>query len=82
MRKGITNVYGTLWFADDAASSALMSKFIQNLVLQSDHPDAVAAFSSAQRELVTKAKAGEKVIPDTEMPYHPFFWAVGAIFGK
>ena len=82
MRKGITNVYGTLWFADDAASSTLMSKFIQNLVLQSDNPDAVAAFSSAQRELVTKAKAGEKVIPDTEMPYHPFFWAVGAIFGK
>ena len=82
MRKGITNVYGTFWFADDASSAVLMSNFIQNLVAHGEHPDAVVAFSAAQRAFVTQAKAGEKVIPDTAMPYHPCFWAVGAIFGK
>ena len=82
MSRGIHNVFGTLWFADDKITSELMSRFITNLVEQGNSPDAVGAFSSAQREIVTMGKRGEQVVEGYSMPQHPYLWAVGAIFGK
>lgn len=80
MRRGVSNVYGTLWFADDASSSKLMADFASNLVAQGDHPDAVAAFTKAQRDFVKEGKEGKG--PAAPFSHHPFFWAVGAMFGK
>lgn len=82
MRKGISNIYGTLWFADDTISAKLMSDFVDNLVSQGDNPDAVAAFNAAQRTLVSDGKAGRPVAQGYDFPHHPFLWAVGAVFGK
>lgn len=81
MKQGIRNLYGTFWFADDNSSSFLMSSFMRNLVKQGDKPDAVAAFSAAQREIVVNAKNGKNIIPKCDLPGHPFYWAVGGIFG-
>lgn len=82
MRKGIQNVYGTLWFADDKISSILMTKFLKKLVEQGDKPDAVAAYSHAQRSIVIAGKKQEHVADGYNYPQHPYLWAVGAIFGK
>lgn len=82
MSRGISNVFGTLWFAEDTISAVLMSKFVTKLVEQGNTPDAVAAYSSAQRDIVTMGKRGEQVAKGFDMPQHPYLWAVGAIFGK
>ena len=82
MRKGVQNVYGTLWFADDTISSILMTKFLHNLVEQGDNPDAVSAYSHAQRSIVISGKKGEHIADGYNYPQHPYLWAVGAMFGK
>lgn len=81
MRKGISNVYGTLWFVDDSMSSEIMTRFISILVEQGEDTDAVAAYSEAQRSIVRDAKL-HKDIKGFPYPQHPFLWAAGAIFGK
>lgn len=81
MRKGVLNVFGTLWFADDEMSSIIMTKFMYNLIEQGENTDAVSAFSSAQRSIVVDAKNNKK-IGSFSIPHHPFLWAVGAVFGK
>src|SRR5574344_1328201 len=81
MRRGIRNVYGTMWFADDAASSYLMSNFSTNLAAQTDKKDAVKAFNDAQRSYISACKSGNKPI-DVYTPIHPYYWSVGAMFGK
>ncbi len=81
MRRGVQNVYGTFWFADDEASSDLMSDFSSNFFDPSNHMDAVSAFNAAQRKIVSAAKNdGKKYGSYSAM--HPFFWAVGGMFGK
>ena len=83
MRRKVNNVYGTLWFANDDASSYLMSHFIEKLVNQGEHQDAVAAFSETQRQYIKESREGKKPLGnDYPVPLHPFFWAVGALFGK
>ena len=83
MRRKVNNVYGTLWFADDAASAYLMSHFMKKLVNQGEHQDAVAAFSETQRQYIKESKEGKKPLgEDYPVPLHPYFWAVGALFGK
>lgn len=59
MRRKVNNVYGTLWFADDAASAYLMSHFMKKLVNQGEHQDAVAAFSETQRQYIKESKEGK-----------------------
>lgn len=83
MRRGINNVYGTLWFASDAASYYLMTEFMRQLYSNDEKKDAVSAFASAQRSYIAESKAGKQVLgSDYDKPLHPFYWAVGGIFGK
>jgi CHAT domain-containing protein len=89
MRRGINNVYGTLWFADDMASAYLLSHTIETIMKQEDKQDAVVAFSEAQRLYIDTCKKGKKPMVNVEIPeysrvnqLHPYYWAVGAIFGK
>jgi len=93
IRRGVTNVYGTLWFAEDAASFYIGSNLIKNLSSQpTDKLDIVSAYSQVLRQYISESKTGR--IPLNDSPYnaapplkhnqslHPFFWAVGAIFGR
>lgn len=83
MRKGVDNVYGTLWFVDDDMSSELLTRFMTNLNQKEQYPDAVSAFNQAQRSIILDSEAGTTVVADYyEIPAHPFFWAPGAMFGK
>lgn len=83
MRRKVNNVYGTLWFANDVSSAYLMSHFMENLVKQGEHQDAVAAFSETQRQYIKESREeGEPLGKNYSVPLHPFLWAVGALFGK
>lgn len=83
MRRKVNNVYGTLWFANDVSSAYLMSHFMENLVKQGEHQDAVAAFSETQRQYIKESReGGEPLGKNYSVPLHPFLWAVGALFGK
>ena len=83
MCRNINNVYGTLWFADDKASAYLLSYFMKILVSQGQEQDAVAAFSKTQRDFIANCKEGENPLGlGYSYPLHPYFWAVGALFGK
>ena len=82
MRRGVYNVYATFWQADDGMSSHLMSRFTSLLVEQGDAPDAAAAYSQAQREVIAAGKKGESPLRGYSVPQHPYYWAVGGIFGK
>ena len=83
MRKKVDNVYGTLWFADDDASAYLMNHFMENIVAQKEKQNAVAAFSETQRQYIKESKNGEIPLGNKcFVPLHPYFWAVGALFGK
>lgn len=83
MRKGVDNVYGTLWFVDDGMSSELLTRFMTNLNQTDKYPDAVSAFNAAQRSIILDSEAGKTVVNDSYLiPAHPFFWAPGAMFGK
>ena len=87
MRRGINNVYGTLWFADDESSAYLMSRTIKTLAGNGENSDLVFAFSEAQRAYINECKNGSKQ-PIKHKDYvntvqlHPYYWAVGAVFGK
>lgn len=88
MRKGIRNVYGTLWFAEDESSGKLMGDFIADLQ-SGENTDAVAAFANAQRKFIEASKAYVKdpqskkaPISTGCYPHNPFYWSVGSIFGK
>ena len=85
MRKGVQNVYGTLWFVDDNASAEIMSRFMANLVKQ-QQPDAVAAYNAAQRSILADARADRPASAHFKQNpremLHPFLWAPGALFGK
>jgi CHAT domain-containing protein/Tfp pilus assembly protein PilF len=80
MRRGVSNVYGTLWFADDKASAYLMTEFVKNL----QGTNAISALQKAQLTYISKAKSEESPLSNgyTHVPLHPFFWAVGTMFGK
>ena len=73
MKKNFRNVYGTLWFADDTASSMIMSEFMEKL------PDmgSAAALREAQLHYLQNPP---KDLGD--YPLHPYFWACGNIFGQ
>ena len=75
MKKNFRNVYGTLWFADDAASSFIMSNFMMNL---KTHDPAKALREAQLKYLRNPPKRDEP----TDYPLHPYFWACGNIFGQ
>lgn len=82
MRKGVQNVYGTLWFVDDFMSAEIMSRFMQELVKQ-EQSDAVRAYNLAQRSIITEAKEQKQVAGySPRETLQPFLWAPGAMFGK
>lgn len=83
MRRGINNVYGTLWFASDESSAYLVSNFMSNLHKQGDNQDAVLAYTETLRAYIKDSNEGKKPLGNKfPYPLHPYFWAVGAIFGK
>lgn len=73
MKQNFRNVYGTLWFADDTASSILMAQFMQHLPAM--HP--AQALREAQLHYL-------RHLPQElgDYPMHPYFWACGNIFGQ
>lgn len=84
MKKGVSNVYGTLWFVDDNSSNLILTNYITLLMKNPD--DAVKAYSDTlvnyindcRNKKITLDGGGKKY----NFPLHPFFWAAGAIFGK
>ncbi|WP_202108426.1 CHAT domain-containing protein [Succinivibrio dextrinosolvens] len=88
MSKGVRNIYGTLWPVDDVAATVLMSKFAENMSQKDKYPDVITAYNAAQRTIIELSKnnikddAGNLVVPNTPVAYHPFYWAVGAVFGR
>lgn len=72
-KRNFRNVYGTLWFADDIASSFIMSAFIDNLKTMTP----AKALRSAQLAYLSAPPHDS-----SEYPQHPFFWACGNIFGQ
>ena len=73
MKRNFRNVYGTLWFADDTASSQIMSDFLPRL---KDTAPA-EALRAAQLSYLKNPPKGL-----SEYPTHPYFWACGNIFGQ
>jgi CHAT domain-containing protein len=73
MRRNFKNVYGTLWFASDAASAFIMGKFLDYLKNMSP----ADALRQAQLDYLEEP-------PETGYSYtrHPFLWACGNIFGQ
>ena len=60
-----------------------MNHFMENIVAQKEKQNAVAAFSETQRQYIKESKNGEKPLGNKcFVPLHPYFWAVGALFGK
>jgi hypothetical protein len=65
-----------------------MSKFAENLSQKDKYPDVITAYNAAQRTIIETSKnnikddAGNPVVPNTPVAYHPFYWAVGAVFGR
>ncbi len=81
MRRGVSNVYGTLWFVDDESSSYILSQFMKNLQNAGSDADIVHVYSHTLREYLRLSKANNKPI-NHPMPIQPFLWAAGAFFGK
>ena len=75
MKRNFASVMGTLWFADDAATGYIMGRFFQHL----NENDPAEALRQAQLDYLENPPMG----PDyTQVPKHPYYWAVGTIFGK
>ena len=53
----------------------------QHIFFQGQEQDAIAAFSKTQRDFITDCKKGKNPL-GYSYPLHPYFWAVGALFGK
>lgn len=92
MRQGVSFAYGTLWFADDKANSHILSQFMDELKNRSisiAYQSVISKYLQECREGKTVLgpaldKKTKKPIPGTvytTIPQHPYFWAVGAIFG-
>lgn len=73
MKKKFRNVYGTLWFADDTASSMIMTEFMKKL----DAKEPAEALREAQLHYLQNLPEGLG-----DYPMHPYFWACGNIFGQ
>lgn len=79
MKRGVDYTFGTLWFADDRATGYILSEFAENMKTES----VVSAYSSTIRRYLKDSAEGRNPLGNnyTTTPQHPYFWAVGAIFG-
>jgi hypothetical protein len=75
MRRKFKSVLGTLWFADDQATSFIIARFFENLA---KNPPA-EALRQAQLQYLEKPPMDDKF---TKVPKHPYYWAVSAVFGE
>ena len=79
MKRGVDYTFGTLWFADDMAAGYILSEFAKNM---KDRP-VVTAYNSTIQKYLQDAREGNNPLGAsyTTTPQHPYFWAVGAVFG-
>ena len=82
MRCGVRNVFGTFWPVDDQAAPTIMRMFIENLVKLGENPDAITAYTNAQRQYIADSRMGKETLGWGGLPHHPQVWAPGVIFGK
>ena len=78
LKRNFKNVVGTLWFADDPATSFIMSKFFKELMIGLSPAEALR---NAKLAYLTE---GKDALPEnyTSIPSHPFYWAVTSVFGR
>lgn len=79
MKKGVQDVYASYWPVDDDAASIIMPKFMQTLVEQGEDADPISALNIAQKYYIEEARKNNVNINGA---IHPYYWAVGAMFGK
>ena len=79
MKRGVKHTYGTLWFADDRANAYILPLFID----KSKTSETTKAYTEAIRKYLEESKKNNNLLGNdwTSIPQHPYFWAVGAIFG-
>lgn len=79
MKQGVNHTYGTLWFADDRANKFILSEFIKNIKIK----NIMSSYTEAVRLYLDEAKNGNNPLGKnwSDIPQHPYYWAVGAIFG-
>ena len=73
MRRNFRNIYATLWFADDTASSIIMTNFVKGL----ENSSPAESLRDAQLAYLQSPPKGLG-----DYPTHPYFWACGNIFGQ
>ena len=81
MRHGVSDVYASFWPVHDGTSPAYMNRFLENIIAQGSNANPIAALSEAHRTYIKEAKEGKKHGGVADC-ISPFYWAVGAIFGK
>lgn len=83
MRRDVNNVYGTLWFADDTASTYIMSNAIKSIYMDSKDQDVVSGYTTTLRNYLAEARKDEGFLKKgIKVASNPYYWACGAIFGK
>lgn len=81
MKKGVQDVYASYWPVEDKSASIILPVFMQTLVEQRENPDPVTALNVAQKNYIQRAR--KKEFEDKlDIAIHPYYWAVGAMFGK
>lgn len=81
MKKGVQDVYASYWPVYDDAAKIILPVFMQTLVEQRENPDPVTALNVAQKDYIQRARKKE-FEKEIDGAIHPFYWAVGAMFGK
>jgi CHAT domain-containing protein len=75
MKRNFKSILGTLWFADDQATGFIVGEFFNNIGTMKP--------AVALRQAKLDYLENPPLDPDhTEVPLHPYYWAVSAIFGE
>lgn len=79
MKRGVDYAFGTLWFADDMAVGYILSEFVRNMKSE----PITSAYHSTIRQYLKDSREERNPlgVHYTTTPQHPYFWAVGAVFG-
>ena len=75
MKRNFKSILGTLWFADDAATGFIISKFFDNL-------GAMKPSEALRQAQLTYLESPPMDTDYTKVPKHPYYWAVSSIFGE
>ena len=78
MKKNFNSVIGTLWFADDAATGFIMSEFFK------EYMSGISSSEALRNAKLTYLNKGKDALPKgyTDIPSHPYYWAVASVFGR